>query len=87
MLAAKKSARQYQIGEREQSVQLRRILRQAAIAGLAMLEQAFDNVKAMFNFGAHARFGLLQLFFQSVELVFLEGFAYARAHGRMPNNA
>lgn len=52
--AAKESGCKHQIGQSEQGEQLRRIFGQSTIAGFAMAEQAFDDVEAVLDLGAHA---------------------------------
>lgn len=62
MLSAEEPAGQHQVGKGKQCEQLCVVLGQAAIACLAMLEQALDNVKAMLNLGAHAGLRVFQFF-------------------------
>lgn len=87
MLAVKEPARQHQIGESKQRKQLRYVFGQPAITGLTMPEQAFDDVEAMLNLGAHAGLGLFQFFGDTTKLVFLERFSQAGPHCRMPHDA
>ena len=63
MRAPKGSASQHQVREGEQGVQLRGVLRQAAIARFTMSEQVFQYMKRMLNFRAHAGLGLLEFLF------------------------
>jgi hypothetical protein len=78
--APKGPTSQYQVREREQGVQLRGVLRQAAIARLAMPEQVLQYMERMLNLRAHAGLGLLQFFPHPAQRVFLHGFANAALH-------
>ena len=50
MHCANESARQHQVGHAEQREQLGVVLRQAAIAGLAMFEQALHDMETVLDF-------------------------------------
>lgn len=81
---SKESASQNQVGNAEQRQQLGVVLRQAAIARLAMLEQALHDMKAMLDFRTHAGLGLLQLFLGAPQRILLERTAHTRAHRDVP---
>ena len=51
---------QHQIRQTKQCEQLSGVLRQAAITGLAMLEQVLDHMERMLDLGAQAGLGLLE---------------------------
>ena len=84
MHRSEESACQDQIGEAKQREQLGVVLRQVAIARLAMLEQALHDMKAMLDLRAHAGFGLLELLLGSAQWIFLERLAHARTHRNVP---
>ena len=84
MHRSEESACQDQIGEAKQREQLGVVLRQVAIARLAMLEQALHDMKAMLDLRAHAGFGLLELLLGSAQWIFLERLAHARMHRNVP---
>ena len=75
---------QHQIGKREQGKQLRRVLRQAAIARLAMTEQVPHDMERMLNFRSHARLELLKLFLNVPQLVLRQDLALGALHRDVP---
>ncbi len=77
-------ARQHQIGHGEQRVQLRRVLRQAAVARLAVPKEVLHDVERVLNLGADAGLDLLDPLQLLRPAVPGQRAALAGAHGHMP---
>jgi hypothetical protein len=77
-----------QVGQRKQRVQLRRVLRQPAVAHLHMPELALDHPERMFDLGPDARLGPLDLIQDRAHRrALVQHLAFARAHGHVPVDA
>jgi hypothetical protein len=82
---AQLAAHHPQVGEREQRVQLRRVLGQPAIANLHMAELAFDHPKWVFHLGTDAGLETLQFVDQPARIpALVQRSAFARAHRNVP---
>jgi hypothetical protein len=79
-------AGEHQIRQPEQREQLRVVLGQTAVAGLAMSEQALHDMEAMLNLGTHAGLRLFQFLDRAAQRIFLEDLALTNAHSGMPVN-
>ena len=75
-----------QIGEAKQREQLCLVLRQPAVAGLAMPEQVLDHVEGMLDLCPDARFELLEPIPQPAQLIRWRRLAYAALHRHQPFN-
>ena len=74
-----------EIGEREQCVQLRRVLHQPSVAHLHKPELALDHTKRVLHLGSDARLHMLKLVHNRAHgRTFVQRFALARAHGHVP---
>ncbi len=79
------ATRHPQVGQREQRVQLRRVLRQPAIPDLDVAELAFDDAKRMLDLGADSGLDVLDLIRDGVlRIAPVEQAAQAGAHGNVP---
>jgi hypothetical protein len=73
------------VGQRKQRHQIGRVLGQPPVLDLDVGKLALDDPKRVLYLGAYTRFGLLQLVQDGPHGgVFLQGLAFARAHGHMP---
>ena len=57
LLRVQGASDQYQVGQSEKGVELRRVFGQALLAYLAVAEEVLDDVKRMLDQGAHLRLG------------------------------
>ena len=78
--------REHEIGETEQREQLRLILRQPAIAGLAVAEQVLDHMKGVLDLRPDARLELLEPILQPAQFICRQGLAHAALHRHQPFN-
>ena len=77
-------ARQHQIGHAEQREQLRGVLGQAAVAGLAMPEEVLHNVEGVLDLGPQAGLDLLDPLQLFTPAMLGQRPPLAGAHGHMP---
>src|SRR3990172_4879529 len=78
------SACHHQVGHAKEHEQLRLVLGQSAVTGLAMLEQVLDDVERMLDLRSQTRLGLFELLAEPAQLVRHECLALAAFHGDEP---
>lgn len=78
------SACHHEVGQAEQREQLRRVLRQSPVAGLAMTKQVLNDMERMLDLRPDARLGLFVLLEQSAQSIRTQHLALAGAHGHVP---
>ena len=77
---------QHQIGKAKQRKELRRILGQAAVTGLAMAKEILHDMEGVLDFGPNAGLGVLNPFNQMPLRGVFQLFSFARAHGNVPRH-
>jgi hypothetical protein len=77
-------ARQHQVGQAKQGVELLGVLLQPAIARLAVMKQVLDHMEGMLALGADARLDLLEFVHDHAPRRLGQRFALARPHGDVP---
>ena len=79
--AQQPTAGEHQIGEGKQRKQLRRILGQALVTRLPMLEEILDDMEGVLHLGTNTRLGVFHLFDQPAKFRSRQLFALAGFHG------
>lgn len=75
---------EHEIGEAKQREELSLVLRQPAVAGLAMPEEVLDNMKGMLHLRPDARLELFEPILQPAQFICRQGLAHAALHRHQP---
>src|SRR5947208_7790489 len=77
----------HQVSQRKEAVQLRCVLGESAVTDLPMLEEILDDMKRMFDTGAHLGFEFLKLLREVLNKTLGHRFDLAALGGHMPLDA